>query len=117
MTCVRSLSPDNRLDYHDPDMPCIRIAEDCRGQLSTEVIPAAEVQAEALKDLTLADPKVFPKYRGDPSYYWCLEASTKRVEKRLVGFSPEARECYEEGCSEPAVCIVAGCKQHPKDAG
>ena len=104
--------PDNRLDWRDPNMPCLRVAEDVyTGELTTEVVPPREVRAEARRDFKNAD---LPRYGSDPSYYWSAEARYKKQEARASKLENAAPGCFET-CTTPNVCLYAGCKRGGQD--
>lgn len=106
---MRRPSPrDSRLDWRDPDMPCIRVAEDIEtGKLSTELVPPEDVRIEARNDLKKPE---FPRYGSDPSYWWSEEARYNKQEARLAKLPNFPIDCLDD-CTTPDVCLIAGCKK------
>ncbi len=109
---VKRVRPDTRLDWRDPNMPCIRVTENVwSGELTSELVPPPEVQAEARKDLKHAQ---LPIYKMDPSYWWVKQAQFEKLERQakkvqLGGFP---MDCLDT-CMTPMLCIYAGCKNGP----
>lgn len=58
--------PDKRLDWRDPNMPCIRSG------IIDGVKQTAEIKPEHIQQYYAAKVQQFgyPEYKDDPSYWW-----------------------------------------------
>jgi hypothetical protein len=85
---MRTRPPDKRLDWRDPDMPCIRVTEDVwSGELAVELVPPEVVQAVAIEDMGMS---------GFPVDTHALYA--------------QSVPCLDD-CKTPNTCRYAGCRK------
>jgi hypothetical protein len=115
MTRHNHKEPDDRLDWRDPDMPCIRVADNVfTGEITVELVPPEDVTAEARDDLKRAKTSL-PSYHLDPSYSWAQQASFNKLEAKALKLGDEALlDCLVDFCTSPGVCIYTGCKRPDK---
>lgn len=76
---------DDRLDWRDPNMPCVRdyVVENDFGQIverGTELVGPKRVSNVAKKDLH-NPAKEFPTYHVDPSYNWGKKAKRCKAQR------------------------------------
>lgn len=111
----RNKELDDRLDWRDPGMPCIRLAEDVwSGAITSELVPPEDITAEARDDLKRAKTSL-PSFRLDPSYSWSQQASFAKLEAKAAKLGDEALlDCLVDTCDSPGVCIYTGCKRVDK---
>ena len=80
----RNKSPDTRLDWRDPKMPCLRfyLEEDEDGfitdKLNLEVVKPKVVTIVAHEDLRVVNEEEHPTYRKDPSYFWAKPGARRQ---------------------------------------
>jgi hypothetical protein len=67
----KRLPPDNRLDWRDPNMPCLRIAKpENDPNAPWGVYPFPPDTIHEYHKRAMVSPRIEPTWKYDPSYFW-----------------------------------------------